>query len=264
MLWDDTRECIIIDPGCFGREEEEKLRAFIAQEQLKVQMELVQKEKRRKENLLGILAHDVKNPINNLGSMFELYQDDLLTQQEFKELMKGMQARIEDVQGTIDGILGQLNTEIKQEKDKEGSGNPVFITEKVIKLLQYKLDSKNQKVQFLHAEASGFTASIGNSTNQISIILKNLIDNGHKYSDAGTLITVRVKEIENQVVWEVEDEGPGIPIDKQKQLFTNTLASDQGTGMALYLCQTIAESIAATITYLPKPKASVFRLSVNL
>lgn len=35
VLWDDTRECIIIDPGCFGREEEEKLRAFIAQEQLK-------------------------------------------------------------------------------------------------------------------------------------------------------------------------------------------------------------------------------------
>ncbi len=236
----------------------------IAQVQLKDQMELVQREKRQKENLLGILAHDVKNPINNLGQMFELYQVDLLNQQEFKELMKGMQSRIEDLQGTIDGILGQLNTEIKHEIAKEGAGNPIVTTEKVIKLLEYKLNSKNQKVQFLHEVASEFSATIGNNSNQISIILKNLIDNAHKYSDVGCVVTVRVKEMENQIVWEVEDEGPGISVDKQKQLFKGTFTSVQGTGMGLYLCQSIAESFGATITYLPKSKGSMFRLSVNL
>jgi signal transduction histidine kinase len=108
----------------------------ITHEQLKDQMELVHNEKVRKENLLGILAHDVKNPINNLKQLCEMFQDDMVSQQKLNEMMKAMQVRIEDLQGTIDGILGQLNTEIKQEKSKEGMGNPIFTTQKVLKLLQ--------------------------------------------------------------------------------------------------------------------------------
>lgn len=235
----------------------------IAQEQLKDQMELVEKEKHQKANLLGILAHDVKNPISNLSQLCELYQDDLITQQKLKELMKAMQSRIDDLHGTIDGILGQMNNDIKLEKAREGAGSQIFMTEKVIKILQYKLDSKNQRIQFLHAEASGFTGTIEKHTNEISIILKNLIDNAHKYSDMGSMVTVQLKAIGKQLVWEVEDEGDGISPDKRKQLFKSTMPSDQGSGMGLYFCQSLAESIGATITYLPNPKGSLFRLSVN-
>lgn len=236
----------------------------IMQEQLNEQVELVQKENHRKENLLGILAHDVKNPINNLRQLCELYQDGMVSEQKLKELMKAMQVRIEDLQGTIDGILGQLNTEIKQEIANEGMGSPVVTTEKVLRLLQYKLDSKNQNAQFLHPEASDISGTIEKKSNEVSIILKNLIDNAYKYSPIGGLVTIRLMEVEKQLIWEVEDEGAGISADKQKQLFKNTLSSDEGSGMGLYLCQSIAESIGAMISYQPKSKGSIFRLSVNL
>jgi signal transduction histidine kinase len=236
----------------------------ITQVQLNEQVELVQKENQRKENLLGILAHDVKNPISNLRQLCELYQDGMVSEQKLKELMKAMQVRIEDLQGTIDGILGQLNTEIKQEIANEGMGSPVVTTEKVLRLLQYKLDSKNQKVQFLHPEASDISGTIEKKSNEISIILKNLIDNAYKYSPNGSLVTIRLMEVEKQLIWEVEDEGCGITADKQKQLFKNTLSSDEGSGMGLYLCQSIAESIGALISYQPKSKGSMFRLSVNV
>ncbi len=36
MLYDDTREAIIIDPGCYGRAEEATLKAFVAAEGLRV------------------------------------------------------------------------------------------------------------------------------------------------------------------------------------------------------------------------------------
>lgn len=236
----------------------------ITQVQLNEQVELVQKENQRKENLLGILAHDVKNPISNLRQLCELYQDGMVSEQKLKELMKAMQVRIEDLQGTIDGILGQLNTEIKQEIANEGMGSPVVTTEKVLRLHQYKLDSKNQKVQFLHPEASDISGTIEKKSNEISIILKNLIDNAYKYSPNGSLVTIRLMEVEKQLIWEVEDEGYGITADKQKQLFKNTLSSDEGSGMGLYLCQSIAESIGALISYQPKSKGSMFRLSVNV
>ena len=146
---------------------QQNLDLAIAQVQLKEQIELVQKEKLQKENLLGILAHDVKTPVSNLGQLFELYQDDLLTEQELKELMKGMQSRIGDLQGTIDGILGQLKTEIIKEKSKEVLGNPILITQKVIKNLDYKFESKSQRINFNHPEINDIT--LGKYNNEISI-----------------------------------------------------------------------------------------------
>lgn len=234
----------------------------MAQALLKEQMELVQKEKRKKENLLGILAHDVKTPVNNLGDLFMLYQEDSINKEDFKELMKSTQSRIEDLQGTIDGILGQLNTEIKQEKSKDGTGNPVFATERVIKLLQYKFDAKKQHVRFNYADLSSNPLTINDIANQLYIILKNLLDNAHKYSNAGSTITVSLRENGKQLIWEIDDQGPGISAEKQKQLFNNTFNSDQGSGMGLYLCQSLAESIGATITYHPQSQGSLFRLVV--
>ncbi|MFT4033026.1 MAG: MBL fold metallo-hydrolase [Siphonobacter sp.] len=36
VLWDDTKEAVIIDPGCSDRQEREELKEFIAEEDLKV------------------------------------------------------------------------------------------------------------------------------------------------------------------------------------------------------------------------------------
>lgn len=236
----------------------------ITHDQLKDQIGLAQKEKLLKENLLGILAHDVKGPINNLQQLLALYQDDMVSQQEAKEFMQAMQARMEDVHNTIEGILGQLNKEIRQADVQSGHGNPVLTTEKVLKLLQYKLDAKDQTVQFQHPGQAVFALSIEHVQNEIFTILKNLIDNAHKYSPAGSLITLRLSEEENFLIWEVEDHGTGISPEKQKLLFTSALHSDQGSGMGLYLCQSIAESIHGRITFRPAAKGSLFQLRVQV
>lgn len=242
----------------------QNLNLAITHDQLKDQIELVQKEKLQKEHLLGILAHDVKSPINNLSQLCALYDDNLVSPQEVKGFMKAMQVRMEDVQGTIDGILGQLNKEIRQVEQSQGNSNPVTVTERVLKLVQYKVDAKDQRVQFQHAGAQEFPLSLNEKANEISTILKNLIDNAHKYSPNGSTITVRLAAAEKQLIWEVEDEGVGIATEKQKQLFTSTLPSEQGTGMGLYLCQSIAASIGASISYEPGKKGSLFRLSVQV
>lgn len=38
VLYDDTRECVVIDPGCYGKAEEEELDAFISSAGLNVKM----------------------------------------------------------------------------------------------------------------------------------------------------------------------------------------------------------------------------------
>jgi glyoxylase-like metal-dependent hydrolase (beta-lactamase superfamily II) len=38
VLFDETKECVIVDPGCYGRDEEQELVAFIESNDLKVKM----------------------------------------------------------------------------------------------------------------------------------------------------------------------------------------------------------------------------------
>ncbi|MDP3436113.1 MAG: MBL fold metallo-hydrolase, partial [Bacteroidales bacterium] len=35
LLWDQTKECVIVDPGCYSANEKERLEKFITEEGLK-------------------------------------------------------------------------------------------------------------------------------------------------------------------------------------------------------------------------------------
>jgi hypothetical protein len=57
----------------------QNLQLIYTEAKLKINLIEVTSDKKQKENLLGILAHDVKTPINNLGQMIAMYKENLLT-----------------------------------------------------------------------------------------------------------------------------------------------------------------------------------------
>ncbi len=99
-------------------------------------------------------------------------------------------------------------------------------------------------------------------------ILSNLIENSLKYSAPDTRVTVRGVATDSGVVISVEDEGPGIPPDSHDKVFDRFFQVDQsitrsvgGTGLGLYICRKMAETIGARL-WLERstPEGSVFAL----
>ena len=86
----------------------------------------------------------------------------------------------------------------------------------------------------------------------IGELLKNLIGNALLYAGAGAEVTVRVNQKGDMAVLEVEDNGPGIPPDKQTQVLKRFerggMTEKSGTGLGLPIVEEIARLHGAALS----------------
>ncbi|HEU5370074.1 MAG TPA: PAS domain-containing sensor histidine kinase [Ktedonobacterales bacterium] len=85
---------------------------------------------------------------------------------------------------------------------------------------------------------------------RISQVVTNYLTNALKYSPADRPVSVRLQQIEGYARLEVQDEGPGIPIQEQDRIWELFYrvpeievisGSGVGLGLGLYLCKTLVE-----------------------
>lgn len=84
-------------------------------------------------------------------------------------------------------------------------------------------------------------------------VFSNLLSNAIKYSPKGGTIAVQVKQTPERVLWQVTDQGMGIPADELPHLFevfhrAKNAASIQGTGLGLSIVKQFVELHGGTIT----------------
>jgi two-component system, OmpR family, sensor histidine kinase TctE len=83
-------------------------------------------------------------------------------------------------------------------------------------------------------------------------LANNLIDNAIRYTPSGGIVTVRCGSIANQISWEVEDSGPGIPKEEHERIFERFYRLDttgvDGCGLGLAIVREIAYNHNASIT----------------
>jgi two-component system OmpR family sensor kinase len=98
--------------------------------------------------------------------------------------------------------------------------------------------------------------------------LLNLLSNAHKFSPIGATIGLAMAVDGDDVVWSVEDRGPGIAPEDRARLFERffTAASDSGrsgTGLGLPIALAIAQAHGGTIDVETEPgRGSRFCLRV--
>ena len=85
-------------------------------------------------------------------------------------------------------------------------------------------------------------------------LIRNLVDNALQYTPAGGTVTVRVAPdaAGRAMLLQVEDTGPGIPVDEREQVFQpfyRALGTDvDGSGLGLAIVKEIADKHGAAIT----------------
>ncbi|MBO4119425.1 sensor histidine kinase KdpD [Cupriavidus gilardii] len=81
----------------------------------------------------------------------------------------------------------------------------------------------------------------------IERVLCNLLENAAKYTPAGTAIGVSAEAIEDEIRIVVEDEGPGVPAGKERQIFEKFTRGQResataGVGLGLAVCEAIVRA----------------------
>ena len=91
---------------------------------------------------------------------------------------------------------------------------------------------------------------------QIKIVAENLIGNAVKYTTSGGKVEIVVYSKDNFLVFEVKDNGVGIPEEQMDRVFNKFFRSDnavkyqtEGTGLGLYIAKNIVEQSGGRIWF---------------
>lgn len=197
---------------------------------------LIEKRNEELELFCSSLSHDFKGPIRRVGSILEiLYQDiserqQLIAQEEefFSMAINGSKAILD----LIDGLSAYLMTDI-QVKHTCVSLNELLSNAKSL-LLKYDANTDNIVIK------ENADAHVVGDHAQLTILFKNLIENGLKYNNKDPVVHVNYVRDEEKDQWRVDilDNGIGIPaehVDTIFQPFQRLQYENEYTGAGLGL-----------------------------
>jgi len=224
-----------------------------------------------KNQLLGIAAHDLRNPLGNILILSDYIIDGAAEQ--LSDDQRGLLAMIKKSSnymiGLINNILDVSKIESGKLELKPVQTNINQLIESNTELNKYLANKKNIG---LHLDIPDEQVSAEVDPAYIEQVLNNLVSNAVKFSMGGTKITVRLEKMPDLCMISVADQGAGIPESELGKLFKffsrTSVQSTQGehsTGLGLAISRKIVEAHGGVISVeSTKGVGSTFSFSLPL
>jgi signal transduction histidine kinase len=109
---------------------------------------------------------------------------------------------------------------------------------------------------------------IETDASRVEQILVNLLTNAIKYTPERSVILVSVRSTDTHVIYQVDDEGPGIAETEAERIFdiyvTKADGDKQGIGLGLPLSRRLARLLGGELRATPKSGAGIFSLELPI
>ena len=203
-----------------------------------------------KSHLIGIVAHDLRNPLTSALSVAELMSSDqdCLTkdQDEYLSVIKNSLKRMNQM------IVKILDVRAVESNKLNLNLQPVEVGSFVEKLLQrFKEPSAHKGIELVLNKKS---SQIEVDLNYFTQVLENLISNALKFSPANKRVQVNILNQGESTRLEVVDQGPGLTADDHKRLFgkyqrlsAKPTAGESSTGLGLSIAKKYVEAMEGKI-----------------
>ena len=202
------------------------------------------------------VAHEINNPLGIMQNYIEL----LKIQNKDKD-NKSIIEQIEKELNRIVEIVGSLLSFSRVNNQGIMKFNITLLIDEIIMLLGHKISLKKIKVIKNYADTNIF---VFGQENKLKQLFMNLLVNAiEAVLDLGIIeITISHNNSEKTVTISISDNGYGIPVDIQNDIFTpfyTTKMTRTNTGLGLSICQHIVESHEGLMTFTSTPgKGTIF------
>jgi len=204
---------------------------------------------------LANITHEFRTPLTALSASVELLVDQLpgLTVPETEQLLKALNIGIIDLQSLIDNLIEAASIEAGRFKV-----NPQLISlQSVINTAISTIDPIAQRGGLhLECQVPSEAIPVRADLRRTGQALVNMLSNAVKHSPEGGTVLVTTQITAGEVRVEVHDEGAGVPVNLQPNLFnrfvTPTPAGDYGQlglGLGLSVVKAIVEAQGGSVGF---------------
>ena len=230
-----------------------------------------EKASRAKSEFLATMSHEIRTPMNGVLGMLRLMADGPLNE--------GQQQQVRVMRSSSEILLGILNDILDYSRVESGEievDNAVFdlheLVEDIVVLMQGRAREKDLALDLTIDE--GVPAAVTGDRQKLSQVLLNLLGNGIKFTDRGSVtLALSSGPDPDNVCLSVEDTGPGIAEPDVAHLFepfyqaasSRRRGQQTGTGLGLAISKRLVTAMGGLIAVETEPgSGSCFSVTLPL
>lgn len=214
------------------------------------------------DNFVYAASHDLKSPINNIEGLVALLKN-ANSKEDGAEIIQKIEKSVNRVKETI----GQLSAVVKVQRTEENETEEINIGDLLDEIVSEntELVRTTNPVFVKHLEVH----SVRYPRATLKSILYNLVTNAMKYSSSERSLAIHIRTFRknDHVFLEVEDNGTGIDLKKNKEklfsIFSRFHDHVEGSGIGLFMVKRLLEKRKGEITVKSEPnKGSIFTVKL--
>ena len=215
---------------------------------------------RIKTDFVNTVSHDLRSPLTAVYGFVGLIDRVGPINQQQAEFIRHIQSSLQNITSLINDLLDLGRIEASQDLLMVDVHLKKVI-QQAVDNLEYQSSEKMQDV--ILSIPDDLPVILGNPLH-IQQMAANLIENAIKFTPLAGKITIRCIADAGQIILEVEDNGPGIPLEDQPHVFekfyrgSNLADATNGTGLGLSIVKSIVEKHRGRIWLESSPQGTTF------
>ena len=225
----------------------EDLRRRAIEIDLEKQVERAHLAVRARDDLVAVVSHDLKNPLNVIQLQATLLR--AWATEDRDEGAQRLRAVVDRMQRSVDRMNALIHDLVDLAKIEAGrfelyrTREPVDdVVDETIVIFRPLADAK--RISLDTEQAHDLTVELDRE--RVFQVLSNLLGNAIKFTPEEGRVTLRVARENDDVVFSVTDSGPGVPEEHVETLFNRYWQAPanrrHGTGLGLYIAKGIVEA----------------------
>lgn len=189
-----------------------------------------------KKDILNFVAHDLRNPLNNIEALSNLMVLNQTNTEEAKMIASSAKQAKE--------IINDLLIGVKPNPDYPETTR-IELSESLIGIIEKWTVNTKRKIQFINHSSESYTYI---NPSKLERVIDNLINNSIKFSESNQPIHINLAKTSNEICIKIQDFGIGIPKELQENIFEQFskagrtgLKGEKSTGLGLHISKKIIE-----------------------
>lgn len=201
----------------------------------------------QKASFISLTAHQLQTPTSEMKwAIRSLLDGDKGQVSEEQKLF------IEKIYNSNERAINLISDLLNVSRIEEGKMLSQVASSSIEEVIQsvvavFEDDIKRKKLQFQFKKPSVLLPKIMVDAEKIKMAINNLIDNAVRYTPKGGKINIIVEQKGNEIEFQIQDTGVGIPESQKDKIFNkffrarNVFELEEGTGLGLFITKNIIE-----------------------